>query len=420
MFYEKIRFEKSCRGGGYHDGLVRSFSGGCFEMPRCKKSKRRSLLRLEEFGLYKKIVDVLSLFKRNILISPLEGEKKFLSELCELRNFREGYNLKNSCPVQHETVFNPSPAFVMLTGVRKRLLPLTKREGINSVISNNFSDTAFSRFTSHFSLKRTAFTLAEGATHVAHCKDFRKVAFTLAEVLITLGIIGIVAALTLPTLISNYKEKAFVVAAKKNYSVLTNAINKWNEDNGVVGDASAFWQSEATDDDLTLALSKELNATKVCTYAKLKECGGAYDILQYKKMNDGSGNTTQENWISQRARIILADGTFVSLQPGKIYNTNCERVLWANDKDQNGNFTEDSTSPSGFKGHYLTHNVCGRLAFDTNGLKGPNQIGVDVFQIPYMGNGQIGTNNDSWGNINYILANDKLIKTEKYKIGKFE
>ena len=29
--------------------------------------------------------------KRNILISPIEGEKKFLGELCELRNFREGY-----------------------------------------------------------------------------------------------------------------------------------------------------------------------------------------------------------------------------------------------------------------------------------------------------------------------------------------
>ena len=42
-------------------------------------------------------------FKRAIgrgatfLISPLEGEKKFLSELCELRNFREGCNLKCSC-----------------------------------------------------------------------------------------------------------------------------------------------------------------------------------------------------------------------------------------------------------------------------------------------------------------------------------
>ncbi len=35
--------------------------------------------------------------KCNILLSPLEGEKKFLSELCELRNFREGYKkYKNS------------------------------------------------------------------------------------------------------------------------------------------------------------------------------------------------------------------------------------------------------------------------------------------------------------------------------------
>ena len=44
-----------------------------------------------KFDLFRKIVDILSLVKRNILISPLEGEKKFLSELCELRNFREGY-----------------------------------------------------------------------------------------------------------------------------------------------------------------------------------------------------------------------------------------------------------------------------------------------------------------------------------------
>ena len=39
----------------------------------------------------KKFFNFLGLVKRNILISPLEGEKKFLGELCELRNFREGY-----------------------------------------------------------------------------------------------------------------------------------------------------------------------------------------------------------------------------------------------------------------------------------------------------------------------------------------
>ncbi len=58
---------------------------------RSEEVKRHSLLRLRKFDLFRKIVDILSLVKRNILLSPLEGEKKFLGELCELRNFREGY-----------------------------------------------------------------------------------------------------------------------------------------------------------------------------------------------------------------------------------------------------------------------------------------------------------------------------------------
>ena len=44
---------------------------------------------------------------------------------------------------------------------------------------------------------------------------------TLAEVLITLGIIGIVAALTMPTLVRNYQEKATVIKLKKTYSILS-------------------------------------------------------------------------------------------------------------------------------------------------------------------------------------------------------
>ena len=55
---------------------------------------------------------------------------------------------------------------------------------------SNFFETVFSRFTSNFSHKRTAFTLA--------------------EVLVTIGIIGIVSALILPSLIANYREKVFV------------------------------------------------------------------------------------------------------------------------------------------------------------------------------------------------------------------
>ena len=51
-----------------------------------------------------------------------------------------------------------------------------------------------------------------------------KKAFTLAEVLITLMIIGIVAALTIPSVISNYQQQEFKTGLKKAVSVLNEAI----------------------------------------------------------------------------------------------------------------------------------------------------------------------------------------------------
>ena len=51
----------------------------------------------------------------------------------------------------------------------------------------------------------------------------RRIAFTLAEVLITLGIVGVVAALTLPVLISKYKHKELETRFKKSYSLISQA-----------------------------------------------------------------------------------------------------------------------------------------------------------------------------------------------------
>lgn len=52
----------------------------------------------------------------------------------------------------------------------------------------------------------------------------KKTAFTLAEVLITLGIIGIVAAMTLPALIQHYEKMVLKNQFKKSYSVFFNAV----------------------------------------------------------------------------------------------------------------------------------------------------------------------------------------------------
>ena len=59
---------------------------------------------------------------------------------------------------------------------------------------------------------------------IHHYKN--KQGFTLAEVLITLGIIGVVAAMTLPTLIANYQKKVIATKLKQTYSILSNAIAK--------------------------------------------------------------------------------------------------------------------------------------------------------------------------------------------------
>ena len=65
------------------------------------------------------------------------------------------------------------------------------------------------------------FTLAEGTTQVVHFDNIRRSAFTLAEVLITLGIIGVIAAMTIPTLTANYRHKVLETQFKKHYSVLS-------------------------------------------------------------------------------------------------------------------------------------------------------------------------------------------------------
>lgn len=56
--------------------------------------------------------------------------------------------------------------------------------------------------------------------------------FTLPEVLITLGIIGIVAAITLPTLISNYRKKVYSSNLKEFYSIMSQAITLSEAENG--------------------------------------------------------------------------------------------------------------------------------------------------------------------------------------------
>ncbi|MBQ8458962.1 type II secretion system protein [bacterium] len=61
-----------------------------------------------------------------------------------------------------------------------------------------------------------------------------KLAFTLAEVLITLGIIGVVAALTIPSLVNNYHKKQYYTQFMKARSILENAKRAYDDEDGSI------------------------------------------------------------------------------------------------------------------------------------------------------------------------------------------
>ena len=108
--------------------------------------------------------------------------------------------------------------------------------------------------------------------------------FTLSEVLITLGIIGIVAAMTLPALINKYQERVLVVSAKRSYAIVTNALMRWNADNDMTGDYLSFFSSYGSDVERLRVLTKYMNTVQFCTQDKVEPCGGKYEIKQYKNL----------------------------------------------------------------------------------------------------------------------------------------
>ncbi len=132
----------------------------------------------------------------------------------------------------------------------------------------------------------------------------KRFGFTLAEVLITLGIIGVVAAMTIPTLISNTNGAQFKTAYKKalstlNQAVLMSVAMEDTDFSGMVKDASA-------DSGITV---EEFLKARLQTASDITDSYGAAlpTIAAYKANDDDSNNVT----VTNAADVVFsfADGT---------------------------------------------------------------------------------------------------------------
>lgn len=101
---------------------------------------------------------------------------------------------------------------------------------------------------------------------------FMKKAFTLAEVLITLGVIGVVSILTVPNIVSNYQKKVFDAKVKKVENSLANAFGLLLADEEVVSLYDSSLYIDAINEDTVTNsvgsfLKKYLKVSKDCGYA---------------------------------------------------------------------------------------------------------------------------------------------------------
>ena len=111
--------------------------------------------------------------------------------------------------------------------------------------------------------------------------------FTLAEVLITLGIIGVVAALTIPTLMTNYKKKQYYTQFMKARSALENAIKLYEDEHGILCDGGA---DEWLTDEKVKNLAAYFPGSQLVTDNNYEDMLKGYDKINVALNYDGSGD----------------------------------------------------------------------------------------------------------------------------------
>ena len=198
-------------------------------------------------------------------------------------------------------------------------------------------------FRHYYSPRRHAYPIAE--VFSPHYHSPRKAAFTLAEVLITLGIIGVVAAMTLPSLNQKLDERSNITMLKKFYTEFSNATNLLISENSEPVSWGLVDNDQESSQRVLDMYKKRLNMQLICGEGDTR-CF-AFPVYKY----DGTPKITENEYRSWALKsFILNNGTTVFFD----VNTDCFSVF-----------------------------------FDVNGFKKPNRLGIDVFAWAVNGKGKI-------------------------------
>ena len=249
----------------------------------------------------------------------------------------------------------------------------------------------------------------------------KRVAFTLAEVLITLGVIGVVAALTMPTLLKNIAERSNSEAQANLAQKITKSMDLMRADGGLE-------RTYNSTDEFVDEFSKYIKISTRCDADHIADCwptktvttsdGKTFDV---SKAKTGKNLNLKDNK-SNNVGIILADGATLILT----YNPNAGII-------GDGDTVTPSFAdlPIGFgrtKKFAYTTSVTDSIDFvmDVNGFKGPNsearngkQYDIRSFKVAKFSKGCAGVEVPNIGCV-YQLPSYSPIKARSDEMDKWD
>ena len=202
-----------------------------------------------------------------------------------------------------------------------------------------------------------------------------KSAFTLAEILITLGVIGVVAAVTMPTLLTNIQDRVRQEQVRTVKYKLTKATDTMNS----LGKIGMYGSGDDATEKFVDELKKHMSIAKICKSNELDKCwpstiinaysGAGTTLSSYNPKNLTTGQSLKALALSSKntktVGIVTGDGVPMLL----VYSPVCsgfdeaKTYTWS---IENGRPVTNATTN------------CVSAIFDINGIKGPNKIGTDV------------------------------------------
>ena len=213
--------------------------------------------------------------------------------------------------------------------------------------------------------------------------------FTMAEILLSLTIIGVVAAITLPSLTGNINERTWNTQRKALYARISQAIPLMGSLNGYgIGATESETASNAAKIFVTNGVAKVYKINNICDSEHLQDCGIVSKYISTKGTKKDFPKTLRllnNSLISQSGyqHPVQTDVGDIAYSHINTYisafeTTNGESVAVFYNPFCRQDLIQNKTNVNGNAYIYTAPMLCVNFVFDLNGKKGPNTIGKDM------------------------------------------